>query len=170
MKKHQQLIKNMMSIKRLFPRFTRQSSSKPLSGEGEFDDFEDYHKDEYSTYKFMDKAQIEVSGGRGGNGCMSFEVLTPGQKSPTGGNGGAGGNVYIVADRGLNGMSFQTFHINAGHGKNGGSEGLTGRRGKDVYIKVPLGTVVSERLSDSLQDLVDSGDEDWDEETIFPRK
>lgn len=49
-------------------------------------------------------------------------VLTPGKKRPTGGNGGRGGDVYVVADRGLNGMSFTTFHFNAGHGKNGGSK------------------------------------------------
>ena len=49
-------------------------------------------------------------------------VLTPGKKRPTGGNGGRGGDVYVVADRGLNGLSFNTFHFNAGNGKNGGSK------------------------------------------------
>ena len=49
-------------------------------------------------------------------------VLTPGKKRPTGGDGGRGGDVYIVADRGLNGMAFNTFHFNGGNGKNGGSE------------------------------------------------
>ena len=108
-----------------------------------------------TTYRFMDRARIEVRGGRGGSGCVSYQVLAPGKKRPNGGNGGAGGDVYIVADRGLNGMSFQTFHFNAGNGKNGGSDGLTGRRGEDMIIRVPMGTIVSERLPDGLMDFLE---------------
>lgn len=69
----------------------------------------------------MDKARIEVKGGRGGNGCVSHLVLSPGKKRPNGGNGGKGGSVYIVADRAMTGMNLHTFHFNAGHGRNGGS-------------------------------------------------
>ena len=108
-----------------------------------------------TTYRFMDRARIEVRGGRGGSGCVSYQVLAPGKKRPNGGNGGAGGDVYIVADRGVNGMSFQTFHFNAGNGKNGGSDGLTGRRGEDMIIRVPVGTIVSERLPDGLMDFLE---------------
>ena len=135
--------------------------TKTLPG---LDDDDDDHEDgdmegesyqHNTTYRFMDRARIEVRGGRGGNGCVSYAMLTPGKKRPNGGNGGPGGNVYVVADRGLNGMSFQTFHINAGNGRNGGSDGLTGRRGQDSIIRVPVGTVVTERLPDGLIDFLE---------------
>jgi len=114
--------------------------------------------------RFVDKVQIEVKGGRGGNGCVSFEVLSPGKKRPNGGMGGRGGDVYIVADRDLMSLSFQTFHFNAGDGGNGGSDGLTGRNGKNVYIKVPIGTIVSEYVATAAPlNYGDEGDE-WDEE------
>ncbi len=49
-------------------------------------------------------------------------------------------------------FEFQHFHFNGGHGLNGGGDGLTGRRGVDVYVQVPLGTVVTEKLSPMLLD------------------
>ena len=102
----------------------------------------------------MDKAQIEVRGGRGGNGCISFQILSPGRKGPSGGTGGytaillyveyrrltvslylckyvgKGGNVYIVGDSNLSGLNFQTFHFNAGDGGHGSGKNATGRNGK----------------------------------------
>lgn len=102
-------------------------------------------RETHTTWKFVDKVQIEVKGGRGGNGCVSYEVLSPGRKRPSGGSGGKGGNVFVVADRGLTGMKFQTFHFNARDGTHGGSAGLTGRRGDDILVRVPLGTIVSEK-------------------------
>jgi len=97
-------------------------------------------------YKFVDKVRIEVKGGKGGNGCVSYDVLAPGKKRPSGGSGGKGGNVYIVADRNLTSLKFETFYFNAQDGGNGGSSNCTGRNGKDVYLKVPLGTLVSQRF------------------------
>jgi GTP-binding protein len=47
----------------------------------------------------VDKVQIECKGGKGGNGCISFEKLTPVKKRPTGGSGGTGGNVHLVTDK-----------------------------------------------------------------------
>ena len=102
-------------------------------------------RETHTTWKFVDKVQIEVKGGRGGNGCVSYEVLSPGKKRPSGGSGGKGGNVFVVADRGLTGMKFQTFHFNARDGTHGGSAGLTGRRGDNIHVRVPLGTIVSEK-------------------------
>jgi len=61
-----------------------------------------------------------VKGGRGGNGCIAFEVMAPGKKKPQGGSGGMGGNVYMIADKRLTGLSFETFHFNASDGKHGG--------------------------------------------------
>ena len=98
--------------------------------------------------KFVDKVQIECRGGKGGNGCVSFLRLSPTKKRPSGGSGGQGGNVYIVADQSLTNLSFETFHFNAGDGGHGGGEGRTGRRGKDVEIRVPLGTVLREYIRD----------------------
>lgn len=98
-------------------------------------------------------------------------VLSPGRKRASGGSGGYGGNVYIVADNSLTSFTFETSHFNAGDGKHGGSmihcadccficknlinvstgAGLTGRNGKDVYIRVPCGTIVTDR-KDSYED------------------
>mmetsp|Transcript_418 Transcript_418/g.790 ORF Transcript_418/g.790 Transcript_418/m.790 type:complete len:428 (+) Transcript_418:94-1377(+) len=100
-----------------------------------------------TNYRFVDKANIEVRGGKGGNGCVSFESPKPSIKRPTGGNGGAGGNVYIVADRTMTSLALQVAHFNAKDGGNGSSDKLTGKRGEDLYIKVPLGTVITEKLS-----------------------
>ena len=97
-------------------------------------------------YKFVDKVRIEVKGGKGGNGCVSYDVLAPGKKRPSGGNGGKGGDVYIVADKNLTSLKFETFYFNAQDGGNGGSSNCTGRNGKDIYLKVPLGTLVSQRF------------------------
>lgn len=105
------------------------------------------------TLKFVDKVKVRVTGGRGGNGCVSYNVTSPSRKEPNGGSGGKGGCVYIIADKSLSSMRFKTFHFNAGHGAHGGSSFRTGRAGRDLYIRVPLGTTIREELSDDLNDL-----------------
>jgi len=57
-----------------------------------------------TKFKFVDRVSICVSGGQGGKGCISFEAMGPGRKRPSGGNGGAGGDVYIVADSRVQGL------------------------------------------------------------------
>ena len=121
-------------------------------------------RESHTTWKFVDRVQVEVKGGRGGNGCVSFEVLSPGRKRPSGGSGGKGGNVYVAADRGLTGLKFQTFHFNARDGTHGGSSGLTGRRGEDVCVRVPLGTIVSEKFTSYLHHVSSSSDDEELEE------
>ena len=74
----------------------------------------------HSNFKFMDKVKLEVRGGKGGNGCISYDILAPGKKRPNGGSGGRGGNIYLVADKGQTSFSFQTFHFNASDGLHGG--------------------------------------------------
>lgn len=86
---------------------------------------------------------------------MSFEVMSPGKKRPCGGNGGRGGNIFLIADKGLTCYNFETFHFNAEDGKHGGSGGLTGRNGQDLFIQVPVGTIVSECVDEFA----------WDQET-----
>ena len=110
-----------------------------------------YHRkvdEKFTEYAFLDKVQIEVHAGKGGNGCVSFDVLSPSKRRPSGGNGGKGGSVYLVADPELHGFSFQTYQFKATSGDNGGSAGLTGRRGKDIFVKVPVGTIVTEGISE----------------------
>ncbi|MBE9562228.1 MAG: GTPase ObgE [Proteobacteria bacterium] len=95
--------------------------------------------------KFVDEASIEVVAGKGGDGCLSFRREKYIQfGGPNGGDGGNGGNVYLVADPTLNTLvDFRfkrLFRAKAGeHGK--GSE-CTGKKGDDLYIKVPVGTLV----------------------------
>ena len=107
-----------------------------------------YRRESHTPYKFVDKIQLEVHGGNGGNGCISHLVLSPGKKRPNGGNGGRGGNVFLVADKSLTSLTMTTVHFTAADGGHGGKDGLTGRRGKDFYLKVPCGTLVTERFPD----------------------
>jgi GTP-binding protein len=108
--------------------------------------------------RFVDEATIEVVAGKGGDGCLSFrreKFIQFG--GPNGGDGGEGGSVYLRADADLNTLvDFRyrrLFRAKVGeHGK--GSE-CTGKKGQDLYIKVPVGTLVFERdTEERLGDLV----------------
>jgi GTP-binding protein len=93
--------------------------------------------------KFVDEAAIRVEAGDGGNGCVSFrrEKYIP-KGGPDGGDGGDGGDVYMVADENLNTLIDYRFEksFRAERGENGHGKNCTGRRGKDITIKVPVGT------------------------------
>ncbi|CAM9140634.1 unnamed protein product [Ectocarpus sp. 6 AP-2014] len=97
-------------------------------------------------YKFVDKLRIVASGGKGGDGCISLEGDNPTRKRPSGGSGGAGGNVYAIADGSLETLDSQLHHFNGQPGNPGGGSGKKGRTGKDAYIRVPCGTLVSEMV------------------------
>lgn len=93
--------------------------------------------------KFVDEAKIRVEAGDGGNGVVSFrrEKYIP-KGGPDGGDGGDGGHVFLIADEGLNTLidfRFERFH-RATRGENGKSANATGKRGDDLYLKVPVGT------------------------------
>ncbi|MGC8788055.1 MAG: GTPase ObgE, partial [Anaerolineae bacterium] len=110
---------------------------------------------------FFDEAIIHVRAGKGGNGCVSFrrEKFVP-FGGPNGGNGGDGGDVYIIANRHLNTLiQFQRQrHFRAEAGGNGQSKDMQGKRGKDLFIQVPLGTVVRDaNTGELLADLVQDG-------------
>lgn len=93
--------------------------------------------------KFVDEAIIRVEAGDGGNGIISFlreKFISKG--GPNGGDGGDGGDVYLIADENLNTLvdyQFEKYH-KAERGENGGSVNCTGKRGKDLELRVPVGT------------------------------
>ena len=110
---------------------------------------------------FIDEADIYVKGGDGGNGAVSFrrESHVP-RGGPDGGDGGDGGSVILVADPTINTlMDFRgRHHWRAESGGHGKGKQMTGRSGEDLVIRVPVGTVVSDRDSGLvLKDLVEPG-------------
>ncbi len=94
---------------------------------------------------FSDRAKINVSAGRGGNGCASFrrEKHVP-RGGPDGGDGGPGGDVYVVADPQLRdlGPFMRKVHFKAQAGRHGQGSRKDGAAGPSLEIPVPLGTVV----------------------------
>jgi GTP-binding protein len=95
--------------------------------------------------KFVDEAKTRVQAGNGGRGSTSFrrEKFVP-FGGPDGGDGGHGGSVYLRAATGINTLA--DFRIErtfkAPHGEPGGANDCTGRGGADLYVPVPVGTVV----------------------------
>ena len=94
---------------------------------------------------FIDKARIKFSAGKGGDGAVSFhreKYVAAG--GPDGGDGGRGGDVYFVPDKNLS--TLESFRYKkkfaAENGENGGNKNCTGKSGEDIYIKVPVGTLV----------------------------
>ncbi|WP_241595683.1 Obg family GTPase CgtA [Rosenbergiella epipactidis] len=111
--------------------------------------------------KFVDEATILVVAGDGGNGCISFrrEKYIP-KGGPDGGDGGDGGDVWLVADENLNTLIDYRFEkaFRAERGQNGQSRDCTGKRGKDVTVKVPMGTrVIDQGTGETLGDMTEHG-------------
>lgn len=95
--------------------------------------------------QFIDEAWIVIEAGKGGNGCLSFSRVDKGGKGgPDGGNGGNGGNIFCIGDKYLNTLIYFNYKkvYKAEHGKNGKSKKKNGIKGKDIYIKVPIGTIL----------------------------
>ena len=112
---------------------------------------------------FIDKARIYVEAGNGGDGMSSFRREKFVEKGgPNGGNGGRGGNGILRADNSLNTLidfRYKRKFI-AKRGDNGGVSNMTGHRGEDVIIKVPLGTVVrDDETNIMIADLTEDGQE-----------
>ena len=95
--------------------------------------------------KFVDEAVITAKAGDGGNGCVSFrreKYVEFG--GPDGGDGGDGGSVFLQAEKSLTTLSdfrHKRFY-EAERGENGASRNMTGRKGEDIIIPVPIGTIV----------------------------
>jgi GTP-binding protein len=94
---------------------------------------------------FVDQVRVTLRAGKGGNGCVSFrrEYGVP-KGGPDGGRGGDGGGIYLVAEEGLTSLSYYRFHpINRAHkGAHGEGGNRQGKRGEDLILTVPIGTVV----------------------------
>ena len=110
---------------------------------------------------FIDECGINVRGGDGGAGCVSFrrEMFVP-RGGPDGGDGGKGGDVWLVADRNVSSLIAYRDHPHrkATNGVHGKGKKLDGHAGKDVIAHVPVGTVVKDRDGTVLVDLVGDGD------------
>ena len=110
---------------------------------------------------FIDQAELEIKAGNGGDGAVTFrrEKYVP-KGGPSGGNGGKGGDVIIQAFSNLNTLldfKYKRKYL-AGDGAIGGSSLKDGKNGKDVLIKVPVGTIIKDFNDDKiLADLDEEG-------------
>jgi GTPase len=103
--------------------------------------------------KFLDEAKVYIASGAGGNGCVSFrreKFIEFG--GPNGGDGGKGGDVVVEAVTGLNTLIDYRYqqHFKAQRGGNGMGKDRAGANGKDVVLKVPVGTQVYEEDGETL--------------------
>jgi GTP-binding protein len=103
--------------------------------------------------KFLDQAKIYVRSGNGGNGCVSFrreKFIEYG--GPNGGDGGRGGDVWVEAVENLNTLIDFRFqqHVAAQNGRHGMGREMSGAKGNDAVIKVPVGTQIFEEDNETL--------------------
>lgn len=110
---------------------------------------------------FIDYAKITICSGKGGNGAITFrreKYIANG--GPDGGDGGRGGNVYFQVDMGLNTLvdfKHKKKYV-AKNGENGSGSRCNGKKGEDIYIKVPQGTVIKdEETGKVIADLSEEG-------------
>ena len=112
---------------------------------------------------FIDKAKIKVISGHGGNGVVAWRREKFVDKGgPAGGDGGRGGDIYLVADEGLSTLlDFKYKSVfKAQSGENGRIKNQYGKGGADLKIKVPAGTVVRDLKTDKIiADLIHDGQE-----------
>jgi GTP-binding protein len=103
--------------------------------------------------KFLDQAKIYIKAGDGGSGSASFrreKFIEYG--GPDGGDGGSGGSIIVESDRNLNTLIDFRYaqHFKAQHGKAGSKRNKTGARGRDLILKVPVGTQIYEEDNNTL--------------------
>lgn len=111
--------------------------------------------------KFLDRAKIFLKAGNGGDGCLSFrheKFLEYG--GPDGGDGGNGGNIYFEGVNHLNTLIDYRYqqHFKAQRGENGRGANCYGAKGKDLILKVPVGTEILDESGEMvLADIVEEG-------------
>ena len=94
---------------------------------------------------FIDEVHVEVSAGDGGKGCLSFRRAKNLPKGgPDGGDGGSGGNIVLKSNASLNTLAKFRYekYFSAESGKKGLSNNKSGADGKDLFIEVPVGTII----------------------------
>ena len=102
---------------------------------------------------FVDYVKVDIFSGNGGKGFAHFhreKYITKG--GPDGGDGGRGGHIIFIADKSLWTLHHFKYkrHFKAGHGGDGSGSRSSGADGKDIYVKVPLGTVIKDSLTDKI--------------------
>ena len=112
--------------------------------------------------QFVDNASLVVHAGDGGSGIVSFrrEKYIP-QGGPDGGNGGDGGSIYFVGDEHLNTLLDYKYRstYKADNGKSGGGKNCTGGKGKDVFLPLPLGTIIyNSETEENIGEILQEGD------------
>lgn len=109
---------------------------------------------------FIDKVKVRLDAGDGGNGVVSFrhEIYVD-RGGPDGGDGGDGGDIIMQASRNQNTLANFRFQktIKADDGGKGDKQKKHGKSGKDLIVKVPVGTVITDEQGGQLADLVEDG-------------
>ncbi len=113
---------------------------------------------------FIDRVKIRLEGGHGGNGVTAFrrEKFVP-RGGPSGGDGGRGGDVWIVGDASLNTLlhlRYNPLHV-AGRGMHGEGSNRSGKEGADVIVRVPVGTQVFDPQTNELLFDCDADGQRW---------
>lgn len=105
----------------------------------------------------IDEVLIKVSGGKGGDGIVAFSKDKM-KKGPTGGDGGKGGDVYLIGTNKLSALNKFRFtkEFSAENGQRGGNKNKTGADGKDLFLNVPVGTVIHK--NDEIEEIVEIGE------------
>lgn len=117
---------------------------------------------EDTVMRFVDEAVINIQAGKGGNGCLSFrrEKFIP-FGGPDGGDGGDGGSIYLEANKDLNTLVDFRYkrQFKAMNGQSGMGSNCSGKKGEDLVIQVPMGTMVfDEETRELLGDIKNAGD------------
>lgn len=112
--------------------------------------------------KFIDEAKIYVKSGAGGNGCVSFrrEKYVP-RGGPNGGDGGNGGDVYIIANENMASLLDHRYrqHYRAKRGEHGKGKDMHGKNGEDLFVPVPPGTIIRDfDTGDVIGDLTENAE------------
>jgi len=94
---------------------------------------------------FIDETVIQVKAGNGGNGCYAHERQKYKPKGrPSGGDGGRGGHIFVVGSQNIHTLQDTAYHrhYRAVRGTHGKGSNKTGKNGEDIYLPIPLGTIV----------------------------